>query len=65
VTFDEDRSPVRCGSIPGVMAAIRATAIGLLRAHGATTIAAACRRNAAQPWRALALALALVGIARE
>ncbi len=61
VTFDEDRSPVRCGSIPGVLAAVRAAAIGLLRAQGATTIAAACRRNAAQPWRALAL----VGIARE
>jgi predicted transposase YbfD/YdcC len=55
VTFDEDRSHVRCGAIPGVMAAVRAAAIGLLRAHGETNIARACRRNAAQPRRALAL----------
>jgi len=61
VTFDEDRSQVRCGAIPGVMAAVRSAAIGLLRATGATNIAAACRRTAAQPW----LALALFGITRE
>jgi hypothetical protein len=30
VTFDEDRSQVRCGHIPHVMAALRNTAIGLL-----------------------------------
>src|SRR4029450_2278173 len=30
VTFDEDRSQVRCGNIPQVMAALRNTAIGLL-----------------------------------
>lgn len=55
VTFDEDRSQVRCGSIPQVMAAFRNTALGLLRWAGETTIAAACRRFAAQPWSALAL----------
>jgi len=55
VTFDEDRSQVRCGSIPQVMAAIRNTAIGLMRRAGETNIAAACRRFAAQPWAALAL----------
>jgi predicted transposase YbfD/YdcC len=55
VTFDEDRSHVRCGSIPQVMAAFRNTAIGLLRCAGETNIAAACRRFAAQPWAALAL----------
>ena len=55
VTFDEDRSPVRCGSTPEVMAAIRNTAIGLLRSSGAPNIAAACRQCAAQPARALAL----------
>lgn len=49
VTFDEDRSPVRCGSIPPVMAAFRNTAIGLMRWAGETNIAAACRRFAAQP----------------
>jgi len=55
VTYDEDRSQVRVGSIPQVMAAIRNTAIGLMRVAGETNIAAACRRFAAQPWSALAL----------
>lgn len=55
VTFDEDRSQVRCGSIPQVMAAFRNTAMGLMRRAGETNIAAACRRFAAQPWSALAL----------
>jgi predicted transposase YbfD/YdcC len=55
VTFDEDRSQVRCGSIPQVMAAFRNTALGLMRWAGETNIAAACRRFAAQPWSALAL----------
>jgi predicted transposase YbfD/YdcC len=36
VTFDEDRSQVRCGSIPQVMAALRNAAIGLLRWAGHT-----------------------------
>ena len=61
VTFDEDRSQVHCGSIPQVMAALRNTAIGLLRWAGHTNIAAACRRLAAQP----AQALALIGIEFE
>ena len=55
VTYDEDRSQVRVGSIPQVMAALRNTAIGLMRVAGETNIAAACRRVAAQPWSALAL----------
>jgi predicted transposase YbfD/YdcC len=55
VTFDEDRSQVRCGSIPQVMAAFRNPAIGLMHWAGETNIAAACRRFAAQPWSALAL----------
>jgi predicted transposase YbfD/YdcC len=54
VTFDEDRSTVRTGRIPVVMAALRNTAIGLLRLLGATNIASACRRMAAQPRLALA-----------
>jgi predicted transposase YbfD/YdcC len=61
VTFDEDRSQVRCGNIPHVMAAIRNTTIGLLRWAGHTNIAAACRRLAAQPVQALAL----IGIEME
>ncbi len=55
VTFDEDRSQVRCGAIPQVMAALRNTTLGLLRAAGATNIAAAGRHYAAQPSAALAL----------
>ena len=55
VTFDEDRSQVRTGAIPQVMAALRNTTIGLLRCAGATNIAAACRYYAAQPWAALTL----------
>ena len=61
VTFDEERSQVRGGNIPQVMAALRNTAIGLLRWAGYTNIAAACRRLAAQP----AQALALIGIEFE
>jgi predicted transposase YbfD/YdcC len=55
VTFDEDRSQVRTGAIPQVMAALRNTTIGLLRCAGATNIAAACRYYAAQPWATLTL----------
>jgi predicted transposase YbfD/YdcC len=61
VTFDEDRSQVRCGHVAEVMAALRNLAIALLRLAGETNIAAACRRLAAQPWAALAL----IGITRE
>jgi predicted transposase YbfD/YdcC len=61
VTFDEDRSHVRCGNIPQVMAALRNTVIGLMRRAGETNMAAACRRFAAQP----AFALELIGIQLE
>ena len=61
VTFGEDRSLVRCGNIPPLLAALRNTAIGLLRGAGHTNIASACRRMAAQP----AQALALIGIECE
>lgn len=49
---------MRAGSIPQVMAVLRSTAISVARLHGATNIAAACRRYAAQP----ALALAAIGL---
>jgi predicted transposase YbfD/YdcC len=52
--FDEDRAQVHCGHIPQVMAAWRTAAIGLLRLLGAPNIAAATRRYAAPPARALA-----------
>ena len=59
--YREDRSQVRSGNIPRLMAARRTTAIGLLRWTGRTNIAAACRLMAAQP----AQALALIGIELE
>ncbi len=58
VTFDEDRSQVRCGNIPEVMSALRITVIGLVCIYGITNIASACRRFLAQP----RLALELIGI---
>jgi len=61
VTFDEDRSQVRAGHAPQVMAALCDIAISVLRLSGAENIAAACRRYAAQP----ALALATVGVRRR
>ncbi|WP_327002368.1 hypothetical protein OHA72_45745 [Dactylosporangium sp. NBC_01737] len=43
VTYDEDRSQIRTGTGPQVMAAIRNAAIGDLRLAGATNVAAANR----------------------
>lgn len=54
VTYREDKSQVRAGKIPQVMAALRNAAISLIRVTGATNIAAACRKYAAQPGLALA-----------
>lgn len=51
VTFDEDRSQVRGGNIPQIMATLRNTAIGLLRWAGYLNIAKAGRQLAAQPAR--------------
>jgi hypothetical protein len=61
VTFDEDRSQVRCGNIPHGMAALRNTTIGLLRWAGHTNIAAVYCQLAVQP----AQALVLIGIVLE
>jgi len=58
VTYREDKSQVRTGNIPEVMAALRNAAITLMRVAGATNIAAACRRYAAQP----GLAMAAIGL---
>jgi predicted transposase YbfD/YdcC len=58
VTWDEDRSQVRTGAAPQVMAACRNLAIGLLRRTQATNIAAALRTYAARPHMAVALVLA-------
>jgi len=43
VTFDEDHSTVRSGAAPQVLAACRNLAIGLLRRHRCTNIAASLR----------------------
>ncbi len=49
VTFDEDRSQVRTGNAPQVMATLRNTAISLLRLTGWSSIAKALRHHAGHP----------------
>lgn len=53
VTYDEDRSQIRTGTGPQVMAALRNAAIGALRATGVTNIAAANRYHARDSRRPL------------
>ncbi|WP_281939329.1 transposase [Micromonospora sp. AKA38] len=55
VTYDEDRSQIRTGTGPEVMAVLRNTAIGALRLTGVTNIAAANRHHARDSTRPLAL----------
>ena len=55
VTYDEDRSQIRTGTGPHVMAALRNTAIAALRTAGITNIAAANRHHARDSNRPLAL----------
>jgi len=56
VTFDEDKSQIRTGSGPQIMACLRNFAIGTLRVvKNATNIAEAKRDIAAKPHRALEL----------
>jgi hypothetical protein len=57
VTFDEDRSQVRTGNGPQVMATLRNTAISLHRLAGATNIAEALRHHARRPDRPINLLL--------
>ena len=60
VTFDEDRSQVRRGGGPQVMASLRNPSISLLRMSGATNIAKATRhlgRRSEKALRLLGLAL--------
>jgi predicted transposase YbfD/YdcC len=54
VTFDEDRSRIRVGTGPAMMATLRNLAISLARLLGFTNIASALRAFAAQPRRTLA-----------
>lgn len=55
--FDEDRSHVRTGAAPQVMATVRNLALALLRRAGHTNIAAALRTHAGRPPAAVALVL--------
>ena len=56
VNFDEDRSQVRTGAGPRVMATLRNLAISLLRLHDQSrSIAEALRDLAARPHLALAM----------
>ncbi|MDF1490414.1 ISAs1 family transposase [Tessaracoccus caeni] len=57
VTFDEDRSRLRTGNGPAMMAALRNLVISLHRYTGATNIAKALRHTARHPDRALKLLL--------
>jgi predicted transposase YbfD/YdcC len=54
-TFAEDASQTRTGNAPRAMASLRNLAIGILRAHGHRSIAAALRRNARDATRLLPL----------
>ena len=55
VTYQEDKSLVRTGNAPRVMASLRSLAIGLLRLDGHSNIAAANRHHARDPQRTLRL----------
>ena len=56
-TLGEDRSQIRTGSAPQVMAALRNLTLTLLRRQGFTNIAAALRTFAGRPLTAVALVL--------
>ena len=55
VTWCEDASQIRCGQGPAVFAAVRHTALGLMRQASQATVAAAQRRYALSPAEALVL----------
>ena len=55
VTYQEDKSLVRTGNAPRVMASLRSLAISLLRLDGHANIAAANRHHARGPQRTLKL----------
>lgn len=57
VTFDEDRSQVRTGTSPRIMATIRNVAISLIRLAGIDNIASAIRNLSRHPDQALNLLL--------
>jgi len=55
VTMGEDKSTIHCDNGPKVMAALRNTALSLLRHAGFSTIAARLRYNSGHPQAALDL----------
>jgi predicted transposase YbfD/YdcC len=55
VTFGEDASTARSGSLPRVMASLRNLAVGALRLAGHPNLAAALRHTGRDPARPLAL----------
>ncbi|MGH3815003.1 MAG: ISAs1 family transposase, partial [Pseudonocardiaceae bacterium] len=55
VTYDEDRSQLRTGSAPQVLAGLRNLAIGALRTAGRTNIASSLRWISRNPTRALSV----------
>ena len=55
VTYLEDKSLVRTGNAPRVMASLRSLAISLLRLDGKDNIAAANRHHLRNPQRTLKL----------
>jgi predicted transposase YbfD/YdcC len=55
VTYQEDKSQVRTGNAPRVMATLRSLAVSLLRLDGHDNIAAANRHHARDPQRTLKL----------
>jgi predicted transposase YbfD/YdcC len=57
VLYDEDRSSIRSGNAPRVMATLRSTAISILRLTGTTTIAHATRHHARDANRPVQLLL--------
>lgn len=57
VTLDEDRSQIRTGNGPRIMASLRNLAISILRLDGATNIAQALRHHAWDPLRPVKLLL--------
>lgn len=55
VNFEEDRCRARTGSAAQVLAAVRNTALALIRLSGSTRIAAALRRLSLRPLEAVRL----------
>ena len=55
MTYQEDKSLVRTGNAPRVMATLRSVAISLMRLDGHSNIAVANRHHARDPQRTLTL----------